>query len=312
LTHLVPGDPVAANLGFAALADPSRVAAYKAQYGLDKPLPIQYEIYLTHLIHGDLGRSQLTRRPVGTDLSEFIPASLELGILAMIIATVAAVPLGLLAAVRRGSAVDQALSVISLVEISTPPFWVGLIALYVFSFMIQIVPSSGQLSPGADPPPHLTGMYVIDSLMAGDFSTLGDALHHVILPALVLAIGIVGGLQRFVRAAVLEVIDNDYITAARAKGLPATLILWRYTLRAALAGIVTVSGLLFANVVTGAVLVESVFAWPGVGYYAAHSALSLDVAAITGVSLFVAIVYVVTNFATDVIHALIDPRVRLA
>ena len=311
LTHLVPGDPVAANLGEVALSDPSIVAAYKAHYGLDKPLPVQYELYLSHLVHGDLGRSQLTTRPVTTDLGQFIPASFELGALAMIIATLVGLPLGLVAAVNRGRSIDHALNAFSLIGISTPPFWVGLIAIYLFSFVLQNAPSSGQLSPGALPPPHVTGMYLVDSLLAGDVATFGDALRHVILPAVVLAIGIFGALLRFTRAAVLDVIHNDYITAARAKGLPNRTILSGYTLRAALAPIVTVSGLLFAHVVTGAVLVETVFAWPGVGNYAAHSALNLDITAITGVSLFVAVVYVVTNFIVDVLHGLIDPRVEL-
>ena len=311
LTHLVPGDPVAANLGPNAIANPAIVAAYKAQYGLDKPLPVQYEVYLTRLLHGDLGVSQLTARPVATDLGQFIPASFELGLLAMAIATVVGVSLGLVGAVGRGSAIDQALRVFSLAGISTPPFWIGLIALYVFTFVLRVAPSSGQLSAGALPPAHVTGMYLVDALLAGDPALAADALHHLILPAVVLAIGFIGVLQRFTRAAVLEIIHNDYITAARAKGLPSFTILRRYTLRAALAPILTVSGLLFANVVTGTVLVETVFAWPGVGYYAAQTALKLDVTAITGVGMFVAIVYVATNSVVDVLHALIDPRVRL-
>ena len=312
LTHLVPGDPIRANLGFRAMANPQIVAAYKARYGLDKPVPIQYELYLSNLVHGDLGRSTLTSRPVATDLRQFVPASFELGLLAIGIALAIGVPLGLIAAVRKDSVIDQALSLASQGGISTPPFWVGLVALYVFSFVFQIVPSSGRLSPGALPPAQVTGMYTVDSLLGGDFATFGDALHHLILPALVLAIGGVGVLLRFTRSAVLEVIHNDYVTAAKAKGLPSTVILLRYTLRAALTPILTLSGLMFADLMTGAVLVETVFAFPGVGLYAARSALNLDLAAITGVCIFVAAVYVATNFAVDVLHGVIDPRVRVA
>lgn|SRR5487761_121212 len=312
LTHLVPGDPVAANLGLKAAANPAVRAAYNARYGLDKPLPVQYEVYVTNLLHGDLGHSQLTRQPVATDLGQFVPASIELGLLAMGLAVAFGLPLGMIAAVRRGSALDSALNVVSLFGISTPSFWVGLIGLFLFSFVFQIVPGSGRLSPGALPPPHVTGMYTIDALLVGDFGTFADTLHHLILPAVVIAISLVGVLQRFTRSAVLEVINNDYITAARAKGLPGTLILLRYTFRAALTPILTLSGLEFANLMSGAVLVETVFAFPGIGRYAAQSALNLDIAAITGVSIFVAIVYVVTNFIVDVLYALIDPRVRLA
>jgi peptide/nickel transport system permease protein len=154
-------------------------------------------------------------------------------------------------------------------------------------------------------------MYVVDAALSGNLSTLGDALHHLILPAIVLAANSVGLLQRFTRSAVLEVMSSDYITAARAKGLPRSTILVRYTLRAALPSIITLGGLVFANLVTGAVLIETVFTWPGVGLYAAHSALNLDLAAITGVSLFVATIYIASNLIVDVLNALVDPRVRI-
>lgn len=311
LTHLVPGDPVAANLGPRAAANPAVVRAYKIRYGLDKPLPIQYEIYVSDLLHGDLGVSQLTRRPVTTDLRQFVPATVELGLLATIVACAIGLPLGLIAAVRRGSKLDQFLNVAALGGISTPSFWVALIALFVFSFLLHLVPGSGRLSPGALPPPTVTGMYSVDSLLAGDLSTFGDAIHHLILPGLVLAVSIAGLLQRFTRSAVLEVINNDYIIAAKAKGLPSTWILLRYTLRAALTPIVTLAGLEFAGLMSGAVLVETVFGFPGVGLYASRSALDLDIGGITGVSIFVAVVYIVFNFLVDVVYALIDPRVVL-
>ena len=167
-----------------------------------------------------------------------------------------------------------------------------------------------ELSPGADPPPLITGMYTLDSLLSGDLSTFGDALHHLILPAVVLAIGGIGVLLRFTRSAVLEVLDNDYVTAARAKGLPRFRVLMRYTLRAALTPVLTLSGVMFAELMTGAVLVESVFNFPGIGLYAAKGALSLDLDAITGVCIFVAVFYIATNFVVDVLYGVIDPRVR--
>ena len=312
LTHIIPADPAAVNLGVRGLGNPQVVAAYRAEYGLDKPIVVQYQIYITHLLHGDLGISQLTRRPVATDLRQFVPASFELGVLAVFIAIAVGVPLGLVAAVRKDSIIDQLLSFISLGGISTPLFWIGLIALYLFSFVFQIAPSGGRLSPGILPPPQITGLYTIDSLLAGDISTLGDAVHHLILPAVVLAVGGIGVLLRFTRSAVLEVIHNDYVTSARAKGLSRSAVLLRYTLRAALTPILTISGLMFADLITGAVLVESVFAFPGVGLYAARAALDIDLPAITGVCIFVAIVYTTTNFLVDVLHSLIDPRVRLA
>ena len=312
LTHVIPADPAAANLGIRGLGDPLVVQAYRSEYGLDRPLPVQYQIYISHLIHGDFGLSQLTRRPVAADLRQFVPASFELGILAIFVAIVIGVPLGLLASTRKDSTIDQVLSLVSLGGISTPLFWIGLVGLYVFSFVFQIAPGGGRLSPGVIPPPQVTGMYTVDSLIIGDFSTFGDALHHLILPALVLAVGGVGVLLRFTRAAVLEVIHNDFVIAARAKGLPGSVVLLRYTLRAALTPILTLSGLMFADLITGAVLVESVFAFPGVGLYAARSALDVDLPAITGVCIFVAIVYTLTNLMVDLLQSLIDPRVRVA
>lgn len=311
LTHVVPSDPVAANLGVRAASNPQVRAAYMARYGLNGPLPVQYWVYLVHLLHGDLGMSQVTRRPVTTDLVQFVPASIELGLLAMTWALIVALPLGLIAAMRRGSVLDSVLNVVSLFGISTPSFWVGLLALLLFSFILGIAPGSGRLSPGVVPPPTVTGMYTVDSLLSGDMSTFWDALHHLILPASVIAFSLFGVLQRFTRTAVLEVIQNDYITAARAKGLKGTTVLVRYVLRAALTPILTLSGLEFANLMSGAVLVETVFAYPGIGRYAAETALHLDIAAIVGVSIFVAVVYVVVNFVVDVLYAMIDPRVRL-
>jgi peptide/nickel transport system permease protein len=310
LTHVIPGNPAAANLGIKGIADPARVQAYNAEYGLDKPLPVQYELYLSHLLHLDLGVSQVTHRPVLTDLEQYVPASFELAVLAMTIAIAVGVPLGLVAATHKDSALDQTISLVTLTGLSMPPFWVGLIAIYVFSFVLGIAPGSGRLSPGAVPPPTITHLYTVDALLAGDLGTFLDALHHLILPALVLAVGGIGVLMRFTRSAVLEVLQSDYIVAARAKGLSSGRILLRYTLRAALSPVLTLSGLMLADLMAGAVLVESVFAYPGVGLYAARSALDLDLPAITGVCLFVAVVYVVINLAVDLLHAWIDPRVR--
>jgi peptide/nickel transport system permease protein len=312
LTHLVAGDPVAANLGLKALANPRIVQAYKAEYGLDKPVPVQFEIYLSHLLHGDLGDSQLTHRSVATDLRQFAPASFELGVLGIAIAAAIGVPLGLVAATHKDSSVDQALNAVSLAGISVPAFWVSLIAIYIFAFVLQIAPGSGRLSTGALPPPQITGMYTIDSLLAGDLATFGDAVQHLILPALVLATGCVGVFVRFTRSAILEIVQNDYVTAARAKGLPSNLILLRYTLRAAMPPIVTVFGLLFADRVTGTVFVEVVFSFPGLGLYAARTAVNLDLSAITGVSIVTAVAYVVTNSLVDILHGWLDPRVILA
>jgi peptide/nickel transport system permease protein len=312
LTELVPGDPAAANLGQRAIGDPGAVKAFREHYGLDRPLPVQYALYLQHLASGDLGESEQSHRPVRTDLSEYVPATAELALTSIVLAFALGITLGVVAAVRRNRPTDQILRVLSLGGISMPTFWLGLVALYVFFFQLGWVPGSGRLDPGVSPAPHVTGLYTIDALIAGQFDVFGNALQHLVLPACVLAAYNVGLLTRFTRSAVLEVINNDFVQAARAKGLPEHTVILRHVLRAALPPIITVGGLAFANVMTGTVLVESIFSWPGIGQYAFHSATTLDLPAIMGVSLFVAVVYIAVNFVVDVLYGVVDPRIRVA
>ena len=311
LTQLVPSNAVATNLGEQAAGDPAAVAAFKHHYGLDKPLPQRYLLYLNHLLHGDLGQSSLTHNSVTHDLAQFIPATAELALYSVLFAAIVGVTFGVLAALRRNRPTDHALRVGSLAGISMPTFWIALVALYVFFYKLNWFPGAGRLDPGVLPPPSVTGFYTIDALIAGDWSLFWQALHHLILPALVLAAFNVSLLTRFTRSAVLEVVGNDYVRSARAKGLPERIVVVRYVLRAALPSVVTVLGLVFANVLTGAVLVEKIFSWPGIGQYAYEAAVNLDVPAIAGVSLFVAIVYVTINFIVDVLYGVIDPRIRI-
>jgi peptide/nickel transport system permease protein len=311
LTQLVPSNAVATNLGEQAAGDPAAVAAFKAHYGLDKPLPVRYWIYLKHLAQGDLGQSSLTHQPVTSDLREFIPATAELALFSILIAAVFGVTFGVIAAMRRNRPVDHTLRVVSLGGISMPTFWIALVALYLGFFKLGWFPGAERLDPGVDPPPHKTGLYTIDALLAGQWGTFSQALHHLVLPALVLAAFNVSLLTRYTRSAVLEVAGNDYVRAGRAKGLPERVVVRRYILRAALPAVVTVLGLVFANVLTGAVLVEKIFSWPGIGQYAYQAAVNLDVPAIAGVSLFVAVVYITVNFIVDVLYGVIDPRIRV-
>src|SRR6478672_10828485 len=311
LTQLVPSNAVATNLGEQAAGDPAAVAAFKHHYGLDKPLPARYWLYLRNLAHGDLGESSLTHEPVRHDLAQFIPATAELALYAVLIAAVLGLTLGVVAAMRRNRPTDHALRVVSLGGISMPTFWIALVALYVGFYKLGWFPGADRLDPGVTPPPSKTGLYTIDSLLAGDWSLFVQALHHLVLPALVLAAFNVSLLTRYTRSAVLEVVGNDYVRAARAKGLPERVVVRRYILRAALPAVITVLGLVFANVLTGAVLVEEIFSWPGIGQYAFRAAVNLDVPEIAGVSMFVAVVYVTVNFVVDVLYGVIDPRIRL-
>jgi peptide/nickel transport system permease protein len=213
---------------------------------------------------------------------------------------------------RRDRPTDHTLRVASLAGISMPTFWIALLALYFGFYRLGWFPGAERLDPGVTPPPTVTGLYTIDALLAGDWSLSWQAFHHLLLPALVLAAFNVSLLTRFTRSAVLEVTGNDYVRAARAKGLPEGTVVRRYVLRAALPSVITVLGLVFANVLTGAVLVEKIFSWPGIGQYAYEAAVNVDVPAIAGVSMFVAIVYVSVNFVVDVLYSVIDPRIRLS
>jgi len=311
LTQLVPSNAVATNLGEQAAADPAAVAAFEHHYGLDKPLPERYLVYLGNVLQGDLGQSSLTHNAVTDDLRQFIPATAELAVYSVLFAAIVGVGFGVAAALRRHKPPDHGLRVTSRAGISMPTFWSALVALYVGFYRLNWFPGGERLDPGQTPPPSVTGLYTVDALLHGDVGLFGQALHHLVLPALVLAAFNVSLLTRFTRSAMLEVMGNDFVRAARAKGLPGRIVVVRYILRAALPSVVTVLGLVFANVLTGAVLVEKIFSWPGIGQYAYQAAVNLDVPAIAGVSMFVAVVYVTVNFVVDVLYGVIDPRIRL-
>jgi peptide/nickel transport system permease protein len=311
LTNLVPANPALANLGQRAGEDPKAVAAFNRHYGLDLPLPQQYGLYMLHLVQGDLGQSEQSHRPVLDDLKEYVPATAELALTSIVIAALLGIPLGVLAAVRRNGLTDQVRRVISLGGVSVPSFWLALIALYVFFFKLGWAPGSGRLDPIFTAPPTVTGFFTIDALLAGEWDTFVNAFAHLILPALVLALPNIALLTRYTRSAVLDVINNDYVQAARAKGLPEVVVLVRHVLRAAAPSISTVAGLAFANVMTGTVLVENIFSWPGLGQYAYRAATTIDLPSIMGVTLLVAVVYVIVNLLVDLAQVWIDPRLRL-
>jgi peptide/nickel transport system permease protein len=311
LTELVPSNAAVTNLGEQAAADPAAVEAFEQHYGLDKPLPIRYLIYLEHVVQGDLGQSSLTHAAVTHDLGQFIPATAELAIYSILFAAIVGVTFGVIAGLRQNRPTDHALRVTSLAGISMPTFWIALVVLYLGFYRLGWFPGGQRLDPGTSPPSSVTGLYTVDALLEGNLGVFGQAFHHLLLPALVLAAFNVSLLTRFTRSAVLEVIGNDYVRAARAKGMPERIVVVRYVLRAALPSVVTVLGLVFANVLTGAVLVEKIFSWPGVGQYAYQAAVNVDVPAIAGVSLFVATVYVTVNFVVDILYGVIDPRIRV-
>jgi len=311
LTTLVPADPALAILGEAAVDNPAALQAFRERYRLDDPLPVRYFAYLLGLVQGDFGVSQRTARPVATDLAEYIPATLELAAVAIVLAILVGLVLGTLAAVRRDGPIDQGIRVLSLAGVSMPPFWLALLAFYWLSFRYQLFPGIGRLDPGVAPAATVTGLYTFDAALAGEWAVFRNAFSHLLLPGLVLASGSIGTLTRFTRSAVLEVLAEDFVRTARSKGLRGRSVVIRHVLRAALVPVVTLIGLMFGNILSGAVLVEAVFSWPGVGRYAFLSANNLDVPALAGVAMFVGVVYVLTNLVVDLLYGAIDPRIRV-
>jgi peptide/nickel transport system permease protein len=311
LTNLVPGDPAALALGPAAENNPQLVQIYRHKFGLDKPLPEQYILYLERLLQGDLGTSHLSDRPVIDDLKQYVPATAELAFFACLVGFTIGIALGTWAALRREALTDHTLRIISLAGLSAPPFWLALVVLYFFFFKWGLAPGGGRLSPGANTPPHTTGAYTLDALIHGQLGTFWDALQHLFLPVLVLGLVVVGYVTRYTRSAVLEVASEDYVRAARAKGLPEMTVITRYILRGAAPSVITVLGLAFAYVLAGSIFIEAVYGFAGLGLYAFKSSVGLDLPAITGVCLFIASVYIVINFVIDILYGLIDPRIRL-
>jgi peptide/nickel transport system permease protein len=310
ITQLVPGDPVAANLGQSAYSDPEIVAAFEKEFGLDQPVPIQYFKYLGNLLQGDLGISLSSKRPVIEDLREYFPATFEIAIVAVFLSFFVGLLLGIISAVTRDRLPDQIIRVFSLTGVSMPAFWTALTAFYIFFFVLGWAPGTGRLEPGGEPPPKVTGLFTIDALIVGDFATFKQAFAYLLLPAMVLAIYAIGVLTRFTRASILEILGNDYVKSARAKGLPEYLIIRRHVLRPALLSIITVAGVAFASLLAGSVLVENVFSWPGLGQYAYRAAVGLDLPGIMGVSMVVATVYILMNLIVDILYRVIDPQMK--
>ena len=310
LSHLVPSDPVAANLSQSAMNNPEIVAAFKEKWGLDQSLLNQLILYFQHLLSGDLGTSIRTGRPVMVDLIQFFPATLELSIVAMIIALVLGILFGTISAIFRNTAIDHVIRTISISGVSVPSFWFALIMLYIFSSVLNITPGPGRVDARAVTPDDGTGLLLLDSLMRGDFHLLTDVSAHLVLPATVLGFFTMGLIARQTRSNLLEVLSMDYIRTARSKGLKEWAVIVKHAISNAMIPVITVAGIGFCNLLGGMVLVENIFAWPGIGQYAYLSAVSLDFPAICGVSLLIAFIYVMINLFIDILYGIIDPRVR--
>lgn len=306
ISHLIPGDP--ARLLAGDRASDEIVRHIRQQLGLDLPLCQQFARYVDALLHGDLGTSIRTGRPVLEDLKTFFPATLELAFCALLIALLVGIPLGVLSAVYRNRWTDHLVRLMALTGISTPAFWLGLGVIVLFYGKLDWLPGSGRLDDWFDPPTRVSGFYLLDSLLEGNIEVFFNALQHLILPAATLAFVHLGIVARQIRSAMLEQLNEDYIRTALASGLPKFTIVVRYALPNALIPSITVLGLALGDLLYGAVLTETVFAWPGMGAYVVSSIQALDFPAVMGFAIVVSFAYVLVNLVVDLLYLWIDPR----
>ncbi len=310
LTRALPGDPAAYFAGPAATKE--AIEQIRVNLGLDKPLIVQFGRYLEDLTRGDLGNSLTTGQPVGKEIRERLPASAELTLLGLILSISIAVPLGILAATRPGSLIDHACRVLATAGVSLPVFFTGLILVYVFYYLLGWAPAPlGRLDVFYSPPPQVTGFYLIDSAIAGDGEVFLASLKQLILPAATLGIFSLAPIARMTRASMLAVLASDFVRTARASGLAPYTVIVTYAFRNAMIPVVTTLGMVFSFLLGANVLVEKVFAWPGIGSFAVEALIASDFAPVQGFVLTMAVMYVALNLLIDILYGLIDPRVRI-
>ena len=308
LTRALPGDPAVYFAGPAA--DEASIAQIRTALGLDKPLPVQFAIYVQELATGNLGNSLTTGQPVVEDLARRLPASLELTLAALLLSCAIAVPLGVLAATRPGSWVDHVCRVLVTAGVSMPTFFTGILLIYVFYYLLGWAPSPlGRLDFIYIEPDRVTGFFLIDALLAGDWETFFAALRQLALPACTLALFTLAPIARMTRAAMLSALSSDFVRTARAAGLTKRKVVYGYALKNALLPVVTTLGMVFSFTLGANVLVEKVFAWPGIGSYAVEALVASDYAAVQGFVLAMALLFVALNLVIDLLYAAIDPRI---
>jgi len=310
LTRALPGDPAAYFAGPAATKE--AIEQVRIKLGLDKPLIVQFGQYISDLGHLNLGTSLTTGQPVLTELENRLPASAELTLFGLILSMAIAIPLGILAAVKQGSWIDHTCRIVATAGVSLPVFFTGLLLVYVFYFLLGWSPAPlGRLDVFYSPPPQVTGFYLVDSLLNRDLVTFRAALSQLLLPGLTLCIFSLAPIARMTRASMLSVLASDFVRTARASGLTARTVILTYAFRNAMLPVVTTLGMVFSFLLGANVLVEKVFAWPGIGSYAVEALISSDFAPVQGFVLSMAILYVALNLAIDILYGVIDPRVRL-
>ncbi|MDT7919784.1 MAG: ABC transporter permease [Meiothermus sp.] len=305
--HLIPGNPAVVMLG--ERASPERIAELSNKLGLERPLPEQYLLFVRNLLSGDLGSSIFNQLTIKEQLARRWPATFELAIAATLFAVVIGIPFGILAAVRKNSIADNLATSFSLLGVSLPVFWLGLLLVYLFAVNLQWLPAGGRLSTDVDALfKPITGFYVFDALFQPQ--SFWDVARHLILPAITLGTIPLAILTRITRGAMLEVLSQDYVRTARAKGLSERVVIWRHAFKNALLPVVTIIGLQFGTLLGGAILTETIFSWPGIGSWIYEGILNRDYPVVQGGVIFVALIFVVVNLVVDLSYALLDPRIQ--
>jgi peptide/nickel transport system permease protein len=309
IARVVVPNPARAWAGLKA--SQSTVDAIAARYHLNDPLYAQYFYYVYDLLSGDWGISPVTGQPILGNISAFFPATLELSLVAIIIAAALGIPSGVYAAVKQDKSPDHAVRLISLGSYCLPPFLMALVLQLVVFYWLRLLPSGGRLSPFIQPPQHITGLFILDSILTGNVQSLVSSIVHILLPATALALLTFGLITRLTRSSMLEVLRQDYVRTARSKGLSERVVVFKHALRNGLISIVTVLALLFAWMLSGAIVIEYIFNWPGIGRYAVQSILALDLPAVMGTTLVFTLIVVLVNLFADIAYAMLDPRIRL-
>ena len=312
IANAIPADPINANLPQNALNDEEVVAAFRAKWGLDKPPAEQYLTYLGNLLQGDLGVSIKTRNPIVEDIQQFLPATIELATFSIVIGLTLGIGVGIISAVWKNTWIDYLSRAFVVLGVSFPVFVLALVGLTIFHVQLGLVAGPGRLDFIVRDPPHVTGLFTLDSLIAGDWKKFLNALSHLVLPGIILGSYVAGIIARITRSSLLEVLGMDYIRTARSKGVAERLVIVRHALSNAMIPVVTIIGISYGNLLVGSVLIESIFAWPGIGRYAFRASTSQDFPAIMGVSILIAFIYVAVNFVVDILYYFLDPRIRVA
>lgn len=307
MLRLIPSDPAAALAGENATVE--QIAEIREKYGFDEPIYVQFWVYLKQVLTGDFGVSAYSNRPVADDIAFRLPATIELTLVALLIAASGGVLIGTLAAVWHNSAFDHVVRILTVAGLAIASFWFAIMLQMLFAMELNWLPLRGRLPVTASPPPFVTGLYLVDSLLAGEFSTFLAALRHITLPALTLSLGGLATIARFTRSAIIETLQREFVTYEQAVGYPRWRIITPYVLRNSLVSPITQIGLLFGALISGAVVVEAIFDWPGLGSYLVEAIFTSDYKAILAVTLVVGVIYAIVNIIVDLVHGLIDPRV---